>query len=54
MTIKEDGKLLLVTGEDGCISMWKMENGKEKSTPLFDEVLVEEELHESNVGVSFT
>lgn len=50
MTVKENGRLLLVTGEDCAISMWKMNNYSKKATPLFNEVLIEQDICNSNVS----
>lgn len=50
MTVKENGKLLLVTGEDCAISMWKMNNHSKNAIPLFNEVLIEQDIYNSNVS----
>lgn len=50
MTVKDNGKLLLVTGEDCAISMWKINNPSKNAVPLFNEVLIEQDIYHSNVS----
>lgn len=50
MTIKDSGKLLLITGEDCAISMWKINNPSENAIPSFNEVLIEQDIYHSNVS----
>lgn len=50
MTVKENGKLLLVTGEDCAISMWRMNNHSKNVIPLFNEVLIDQDIYNSNVS----